>query len=202
MNFGQLLGQMFGGIAGADNGVHLRVWAELKPWLANLGPAATRKWLPRVAADMPCEIDGVDCPNVALAACDVCHNPVCLSHSRIDQYGDAICYRCVNEAMKLVPPARRARVAGEPPRQRPRQDPPPPPKPGIDPAIVAAAWATLGLQPGASWQAVTAAHRKLSARNHPDKFRQKPARERAKAERIYLDVQKALDVLKRVQAQS
>lgn len=215
VGFGEILGQMFGSLAGAENGVHVKIWNELKPWFGTLVPAATRKWLPNVAAGIACEIpDGAyECDHHAVACCDVCHRPTCLNHGRIDKVGDLICYECVADAMQLVPTARRARAAERPPaaKKQARQPPPrarqqeqeqaPPPRQGKPPPTareVAYAYNMLGLMVGAPMKEIAAAHRKLSARHHPDKARGADAKEIA--ERRFKEVQAALDVLKRAHA--
>lgn len=200
---------MFSGIAGGPDGVHTRIWNELKPWMMNLGPAASRKWIPRISSGEQCEVPHMqrghkqgDCENLGIAQCVVCRRPCCLQHAHIDQFADAICYLCVSDAMQVVPGVQRERsrqqAAPPPPRgQRPPPGggaPPPRQKPGPSPEVVAAAFAALGLRRGAKWEAVKQAHRKLSALNHPDKA--KGARAKAAAEARYIEIQKALDVLK------
>ena len=205
-SFLETLGSMFSGAVGAQDGVHLRVWNELRPWVGNLVPAATRKWLPRIAGGVICEVPLMkrgekvgDCEHFGVAACDVCYKPVCLDHSRIDQHGDAICYVCVADAVHTVPPVQRERArqqhgnATPPPRER-RQAPPP--SQGPSPEQVNAWLKVLGMKPGAKWDAVRVAHRKLSAQHHPDKA--KGARAKTVAEARYKEVQVAFNALKGV----
>jgi hypothetical protein len=209
MGFGDILGQMFSGLAGGQDGVHTRIWGELKPWLMNLGPAASRKWIPRIAGGESCEVPEMqrgrkvgDCQNFGIAVCAVCRRPVCLQHAHIDQYADAICYVCVADAVRVVPQVQRDRARGTgeaPPRQRPHQhqhEAPPQPKPGPSPEQVLSALKVLGLKPGARIEAVRAAHRKLSAANHPDKKR--TAETKRAAEARFVEIQKAFEILKTV----
>ena len=205
---GEILGSLFGNVAGAQDGTHVRIWNELKPWLGNLAPAATRKWLPHIARGVECEVPLVShgaftrrsCEHLAVAACDVCHRPVCLHHARIDHQGDAICYICVADAMQAVPPLQRARA-----RARGGQKPQPPPGPAAgrqhDPPVQKPpptqeqktwAYGVLGLKRSATWKQVQAAHRKLSAKHHPDK------QQSAQPGQLYLDVQTALHILKQI----
>lgn len=209
------LGSMFSNLAGGPDGAHARAWNELKPWISNLGPAASRKWIPRVASAEACEVpifrrgqrEG-DCENIGIAVCVVCRRPCCLQHAHIDQHADAICYLCVADAVQVVPEvqrqrARQERGADAPPppprggRPPPGNAPPPGAKPGPAPEAVAAALSALGLRRGAKWDAVKTAHKKLSGANHPDKFQSKGARARAAAEARYVEIQKAFDLLKR-----
>lgn len=202
---GEILGQMFGGLASADNGVHIKVWHELKPWVAALVPNATSKWIPSIAGDVACEIPVMrrgaesDCSRHAVACCDVCHRPTCLGHGRIDALGDIICYQCVADALQLVPPARRARAAQQPPRPRPQeQQEAPPPQPGKPPPTyfeIVAAFGVLNLKPGSPFAAIKSAHRKLSAQHHPDK--QRSSAKKAAAEGRFKQIQAAYEVLKR-----
>jgi|SRR5882672_8737311 len=202
------LGSIFTSIAGADDGVHLRVWNELRPWVGNLVPAATRKWLPRIGAGSPCEIPvlrrGIPvgaCEHFGVIACDVCRKLVCLDHCRIDQHGDGICYVCVADAIHAVPPVQRERArqaAGgkAPPPGSPPRDAPPPADGKPTPEQILVALKALGLRRGAKWEQVKAAHRKLSAANHPD--RAKGIRAKTAAEARFVEVQKAYDLLKKV----
>jgi hypothetical protein len=212
--FFDTVGAMFSNLAGGPDGVHARVWNELKPWVTNLGPAASRKWIPRVASGDLCEVPVMrrghkhaDCDNIGLAICGVCKRPCCLQHAHIDQHADAICYLCVADAMQIVPPlqrerARQERAAGtEPPPPRGQRPPPgsaPPPKqkPGPTPEMIAAALAVLGLRRGAKWDAVKTAYKKLTFANHPD--RAKGARAKAAAEARFHEVQQAFDLLKKI----
>jgi hypothetical protein len=219
---GDFLGQMFSGLAGGQDGTHVKIWQELKPWFGTLAPAAARKWLPQIAAGALCEVPVVrrgvkegDCERFGVAACDVCHRPTCLEHGRIDMHGDIICYICVADATQVVPPLQRerARQQNEPPRQpgqhryRARPEPHAPPPPGsappprskVDPRLVAAAMKKLGLKPGATWEDVKRAHRKRSAENHPDNKR--GAKAKAEAEARFKEVQAAFDLLKMVMGQ-
>lgn len=209
---GELLGSLFGGAASGQDGTHLRMWNELKPWVASLSRAATNKWLPRIAAGIECEVPVMrravktgDCENLAVASCIVCRRPVCMSHSHINQDGEPICYLCVADAMNVVPPyqRQRAKAAGEEsPRPRsyrrapppPPNDPPPPRAGGPTPLQIVEAFQTLGLKPGVSWEQVRTTHRKLSALNHPDKKRTESGKRSAEAR--FKEVQAAFELLK------
>lgn len=205
---GELLGSLFANVAGAQDGTHVRIFNELKPWLGNLMKGATRKWLPRITEGVACEVpvivegkfSGRPCEHHAIAACDVCHRPVCLTHARIDQFADAICYICVADATRVVPPYQRERAEHYAGRKRPAGGerahgaPPPAQKPGPSPAEIAHAMKLLGVRPSSTWAEVQAAHRKLSGKYHPDKAR--GARARAQAEAKYIEVQKAFTLLK------
>lgn len=204
--FGDFLGSLFSSVAGAQDGTHVRIWNELKPWVASLLPNATTKWLPRIASGIECEVPLVSrgnftnrpCDHLAIGACDVCHRPVCLSHGRIDQAGDIICYICVADAMTAVPPLQRERARKRGPQQKPpprptEEAPPPGPnKPPPSPRELLEAFHVLGLEPGASWDAVRGAHRRLTAKYHPDRQR------KTQASSKYLKVQEAFELLKRV----
>ncbi len=215
------LGSLFRGVVGAEDGVHMRVWGELKPWISNLVPAATRKWIPRITGGDMCEVPIMrrgqvvgECDHYGLAVCDICHRPVCLEHSRIDRDADAICFLCMTDALQAVPVFQRERARqqqGGPKtrtqrerqeerdrerQQERQQEQPPPGKRPPNALEVLTALTRLELKPGASWEEVRAAHRRLSAKLHPD--RGKTTKEKAKLEAKFVEVQKALDLLKQV----
>lgn len=77
----------------------------------------------------------------------------------------------------------------------------PPPRPQVRQEDILAAYAVLGLSPipvKPPWREVLTAHRRLSGKWHPDKFVTKTQREKQNAEKMYIAVQKALDLLKKV----
>lgn len=192
----ETLGRVVLTFQSAPQGVSGRIWEEVRPWLGNLVRFAAPKWLPRLSFGFACTLprpDGFACPRPAVAACDACHRPCCLDHARIDQWGDAICYACCWEAQQ-----RKAaeRAAGTPPPgngahqhaagNAPNQPPPIPEK--------ELTWArrTLGVKRDTEWDDVRAAHRKLSAKWHPDRHQGDGY---AHAEQKFKDVQRALDLL-------
>lgn len=219
---GEFLGSFLRGAAGAEDGMHVRVWSELKPWINTLLPSAARSWLPRISAGELCEVPVMqrgrtigECDRFGVNACVICGKLACLSHGSINQDGDIICYVCVADARHVVPPYQRERARREqeePKRsQRDRseerkqrkeeqrkQEPPPPRKPPPAPTEVARALSVLGLKPGATWAEVKAAHRKLSGENHPDRFAKSTRQARNAAHDRYVLVQKALDFLRPV----
>lgn len=164
-----------------------RIWEELRPWLARLALNAAPKWLPRLAYGFPCKVPVYahgapvgPCVRAAVGVCEVCQAPCCLDHSRIDQYGDAICYLCIAEAIR----AKRG-AAGErpPPAQKPR------------PSAQDVRWArrVLDVKADTDWEEVRRQHRKLSAKWHPDVHTGEKAK--AKAEEKFKELQRAFEVL-------
>ncbi len=193
----------------------MRIWNDLRPWVSSLTQSAAAKWLPRVSVGELCEIKvrrgrGVDeCDRFAVAACTVCHRPTCLHHGHIDQAADIICYVCVGDARDVVPPHQRERARQDgAPRPRPQherqeeqarqreQQKPPPGKRPPNALEVLTALERLGLKPGATWDQVRVAHRKQSAKLHPDLA--KTPKAKAKANTAFVEVQKAFDLLKTV----
>lgn len=163
-----------------------RVWQELKPWMEKLMLSAAPKWLPRLTFGFPCQIpvfkQGVavgPCQHHAIAACDVCGQPCCLYHARIDHLGDAICYPCVARA-----------VAAH--RGGPTPDAAPPPTPAAE-----LAWARkfLKVTAATSWDDVKSAYKKACAKYHPDK--QSTDAGRRKAEARFKEIQRAWAILQR-----
>lgn len=60
------------------------------------------------------------------------------------------------------------------------------------------AWEVLGLEPGASWEQITAAHRRLAKRHHPDRLLAASPEEQAASEAAMRDVNVAYSVLRRM----
>jgi hypothetical protein len=187
----ETLGRVVLTFQSAPQGMPGRIWDELRPWFGRLVVNAAPKWLPRLSFGFACSVPqptGAACQRPAIAACDVCGQPCCLDHARIDQYGDAICYRCCIEAIRR----KQAERAGEP---QPGPAPPgghahaTPPTPDKD-----LQWArkTLGVKKGADWEEVRAAHRKMSAKWHPDRH---PGTGYAAAEDKFKQVQRAFGLL-------
>lgn len=157
--------------AGAP-GTHHVVARAFGPWLTRLTASAVEKWLPRLAAQIPCEVprrgaDGAParCGNVAIATCDVCGRPVCLEHSRVDFAGAAICFPCVARAAAEVRGGGWAPPAAQNGAEEARR---PPPRP-VTPDELARAHRRLGVALAATDAEVRAAWRRKSARWHPDR---------------------------------
>ena len=60
------------------------------------------------------------------------------------------------------------------------------------------AWAVLGLQPGASWKQISAAHRQLAMRHHPDRLLDATPEQRRASEDTMREVNVAYSVLRRL----
>lgn len=171
------------------------VWRTFGPWVTRLLTAAAQKWLPRLAANIPCEIPmpgigsrpGGPCQNLAVSACDVCHRPVCLAHARVDYAGDAICLECVARAVQEA----RARDAARPPPPPPEDGPRRPPPRPINREQLRQAYEVLGCTPRDSDEQLKQACRKRSAKWHPDRHPDDPAR----AERKFKKVQQAYETV-------
>jgi len=187
------LGQVVLSFQSAPHGVPGRIWDEVRPWIGNLVRHAAPKWLPRLSFGFPCTLPRPDrhpCPRPAIAACDACGRPCCLDHARIDQWGDAICYACCWEAQQRKHVERMAAAAGARPHAHADQAPPdPPPVPEKE-----LTWArrTLGVKKATEWEEVRVAHRRLSAKWHPDRH---PGDGYAAAEQKFKDVQRAFELL-------
>jgi hypothetical protein len=188
----ETLGRVVLTFQSAPQGVPGRIWDELRPWFSRLAVNAAPKWLPRLSFGFACSVprpDGKACPRPAIAACDVCQQPCCLDHARIDQYGDGICYLCCIEAI-LRKQAERGGQPAPGPGAHARGHAPPPPAPR-DRELQ---WArkTLGVKKAAEWEEVRSAHRKMSAKWHPDRHQ---GAGYAAAEQKFKDVQRAFDLL-------
>lgn len=185
----EALGRMASGMQFVPPGTPGRIWDELRPWLAKLALHAAPKWLPRLSMGFPCKVpvyrEGSPvgpCARVAAGVCEVCGAPCCLDHCRIDSFGDAICYLCIAEAIRTK--------RGEP-RRPPNGNGKPPP----DARELRWARKLLDIEPDTPWEEIRAAHRKLSAKWHPDVHRGEKAKQ--KAEGKFKEVQRAFDALGR-----
>lgn len=198
----------------APQGVPKRVWAQLNPWLRQLVLNATGKWLPRVTANVPCQVPVYrqrapigPCQNNAVALCDVCGRMTCLDHCRVDQFGDAICYLCIMEAMQRrdaageTPPPNR----GQPPWEREEEHEhhahaPPGAPSQADQAAVRAAYRMLGVRQAATDEELKAALKAKLARWHPDKFKSESRKQQA--EEKFKQIQAAYEVIQRFRART
>lgn len=168
----------------------MRIWDELRPWMAELTLNAAAKWLPRMALGMPCQVPVMQggavvgaCRSGAVSQCDACERTCCLQHARIDHLGDAICYVCVAEKVQQT----RRQASGRTDERRAPKS-----------ADHDEKWARrkLGVTKDASWAEIRTAYKQQSAKWHPDRHRTAGAKE--KAEERFKDVQRAYQVLQKL----
>jgi hypothetical protein len=174
----------------APGQVHVRVWQELSPWLRSLVSTASLKWVERLGASEQCHVVTIDagtghrCHGAAIAHCVGCKKPTCLTHAFVDGSGEAVCFACVTELIAhkgVAGPAHGSNGARPPTPSNPKD----------------VAWARrlFKVKASASWSDVRAAHRKLSARWHPDKVQD--ATGKAKAEEKFKELGRAFEILKK-----
>lgn len=60
------------------------------------------------------------------------------------------------------------------------------------------AWGVLGLQPGASWKQIAAAHRRLAMQHHPDRLLDATPEQREASEATMREINVAYNVLRRL----
>lgn len=60
------------------------------------------------------------------------------------------------------------------------------------------AWGVLGVAPGASWREISAAHRRLAKRHHPDRLLDASEEERERSEDAMREINVAYSVLRRL----
>jgi hypothetical protein len=196
----ETLGRVVLTFQSAPQGVSGRIWDEVRPWMANLVRFAAPKWLPRLSFGFACTLprpDGFACPRPAVAACDACGRPCCLDHSRIDQWGDAICYACCIEVLQRKKAERSAAEAAHAHNHagHEQQTGNAPNQPPIPEKELTWARRTLGVKRDVDWEHVRAAHRRLSAKWHPDRHQGEGY---AAAEQKFKDVQRAFELLTKV----
>jgi hypothetical protein len=145
------------------------------------------------------------CTNHALCTCDVCGKSACLDHCRVDQFGDAICYLCVIDAIQSRAASGQPGPADRGPAGWERDDvyeqrhapgngagrrPPAP-----DEAAVRAAYRMLGVKRSATGEELRSALKAKLGRWHPDKF--KSDAQKARAEQRFKEIQAAFEVIER-----
>jgi hypothetical protein len=179
MDFASLLGKALGMAGTGQLGGAL---ADLKDYFASIGANALEKWGMDYAMGVECGVSR--CPSRSFGRCDGCGSPTCVGHGRISDEADILCNACVAKvtgktaaggSRKKRPDARAPRAAHDPERL--------------------AALEVLGLPPDTTWPEVQARFRELSAKLHPDKF--KDADKKAAAEKRYKAVTVAYETLKR-----
>jgi len=206
-DFAQVAGRVAVALQGAPPGVSQRMWSQLGPWVRQLVMHAADKWIARATAEFPCQVPlyrgGVhlgSCSESAVTVCDVCGRSACLNHCRVDQFGDAICYGCIFEAMRRrdaagqAPPANRGRTPWD--RGGPQQ--PQEPEvgaPDAEQAALKAAYRLLGVRPSATDDELKGALKRKLARWHPDRF--KTEAKKSEAEKQFKEAQAAYEVIRR-----
>lgn len=165
-----------------------RIWLEAKQFSTTLLSAAAQRWLPFYAERHPCHVaelrEGVpfQCHATSVLPCDVCRLPTCLNHAQVDKFGQGTCFACVVEMVQLK--QGHAHVHGHAAGAAPPPPPPPPRQPPAEMDKIYEALKVLGLPPTASFKEVQSKHRKLAAKNHPDRARTAAAKAKAAAESI------------------
>lgn len=157
---------------------------QLMEWAGHLVRHAPAKWGPSLLRKEPCSCPGQGragrCGATAVTRCDLCEQPCCLAHARIDYQGGAICGPCVRTAHEIKSRlgwTRTERAAPSPPG-------------GM---TVEQAYAVLGVKPGQRWAEIHAEYRRLVFELHPDKA---DAGDREKRTEQLKRVTMAYDVLK------
>jgi len=148
------------------------VMQQVAQWGTLLAKNASDKWVMFAADPRPCRFrmkPGERCSFKAMSLCDVCGDPVCLAHSRVDFIGNAICFRCVREARRSKGP--------------------------VVPENIVAALKLFKLKKSAMWEEVALAYRKAVLRHHSD--RAVDDKDRARREAKMKEINAAHDLLKK-----
>ena len=186
----QLFSQLFAKIAPS---IHTEdpMATSVMHWFAAVQASALNDWRAVAQRGFPCALrrgNGtlpIPCEYVAIGACGVCREHVCLTHASIAMGGQLTCLRCMAE----LGPRARERV-----RARPPEPAPPPPRAAPSPGVVDEATArkkhlrTMGLRDPASFDEVRAQYRKLALKNHPDRA---PEHKRAAASKKMSEINAA-----------
>lgn len=144
--------------------------------MASVQAHALAKWTPVVAAQILCSRDSArgPCHRQALAACLICREAVCLEHAVIAPNADVACTRCMHD---MVTRALGTETEDDGPVASPSPHAAPPPGPEPEPVhpleerrLRALHLRIMGLPEGAAEEALKKAHRKLSAKWHPDRY--------------------------------
>lgn len=153
------------------NGARQAPWLQTQMrWLSELGRSAVLHWSPTSAMGHVCRVTPVGHPPCGMSAaspCINCRQMICLDHAFARSNGHLVCFGCVSRHLPGVRPQRAA--------------PPPPPESSVDPAILAAAYKELGLDPSVSDDELSKAVLALRVQNHPDKFTHAVDKKRASA---------------------
>jgi DnaJ-domain-containing protein 1 len=159
--------------------------------------------------------EGLRCRSAATGECAICHEPFCIPHAMhsVDlDNSDMVCLLCINEYAELVKKQGRpnraqeqratqpawAGIGGRAARVRPgpapRVNPPPPSPPDLE-SLRRAAFAVMGLDPGASEEEIKAAFKALAKKHHPDRHRSEEAK--AKATKRFIEIKTAFEFLQK-----
>lgn len=183
----------FAGNGVGASGAASRLWGEAQEFAGRLLGAATERWLPFYLTRSPCHVrelrSGVafQCNASGILICGACMRPACINHAQVDSHGNGTCYACISELIQ------QKRGAAAPPPGPAAGRTPPPQDPRAE--RVREAFKELELEPTANWHDVRARHRKLAAKNHPDRVRTPAAK--AKAAERSVKINAAFAELKR-----
>lgn len=195
-------GRIASTVLGASPEAPRQIWGTLAPWVQGLVQNATKRWLPLLALNIPCEVIARDpatgvgsaCQHPAIAACGVCRRPTCLHHSLVNIAGDAICFVCAQAAVD----AHRGAAPADVPPPNPGKNPRPGPAEVPIDVRFARARKVLGVKQSATWAEIERAYKALLKKHHPDCN----PKNRAHAEERFKAVRVAYDLLKQAYPES
>lgn len=144
---------------GTQTEAAVEVVAQLREWGVHLTTNALSKWGTSISSPARCSspavpMPGKICGEHAVVRCDVCDEPRCLAHARVDYLADAICDACIGRAKAWQ------RVAAK------KAEPPPPPAYRM---TAAQALIVLGLGQRAPWPEIKRRYHQLVLKHNADR---------------------------------
>jgi len=166
---------IFGALGGnvqamQDSAAPAQVRAQVMKWLGYFSANSVMAAGPNLLDPQSCDF----CSELGLLDCQVCGARVCLAHAFVSHQAHAICHDCVRGVTGTKEEQRRARAAQHRQQKAERATR----RPDADEQLVAAL-KELGLERGAAWEDVKAAHRYLVLKHHPDRAKSQSAKEKA-----------------------
>lgn len=182
-----------GAVADRLSGAETTLTDHLGPWSKHFLATAVPKIEATLRLGQGCEAGGLHqgrehpCDETAALVCASCRRFSCLAHSFVSWRGEALCWKCAAGAVAAA-----ARARGDAPRTNSAGGGPPPPRQS-QADKTRFCLRVLGLEPGASWEEVASAFRKLGAKWHPDRA---DAAQKAEYEEKFKRISEAYHALK------
>ena len=166
-----ILGSIGGAASQAfDSAAPTQLRDQALKWMGYFAANAVTACGPNVLDPEPCDF----CSELGVVDCQVCGARTCLAHSFVNHKAEAVCFECVSGVVGTKVDQKRMREQQKFRRRAEKATR----KPGADERLVVAL-KELGLEKGAAYEDVKAAHRYLVLKHHPDRVKSDAAKERA-----------------------